>query len=145
MNRIKLLLGSVATLLVLSVSGLAFAQEAATEENVIGSWNADFAAMLAAEELTAEERAAIEGMVAGAAATMSLNADHTASYHAEMMGQVEDKAGTWALDPATSSITIVDSTTAETVVMTVAVPDATTLILTTPEGDSMVWRRTAAE
>jgi hypothetical protein len=139
-NAIKNVVAAIfAMAIMVVVSGHASAQVALTDELVVGNWSADFAALLANPEMTAEERAALEGTLTSAVATMTVNADHTATYHAEMMGQVDDKAGTWALDPAAGTMTMTNADgTIE--VLTVSAVDADTLIIGAG-GEAVTWHR----
>lgn len=143
MTSVKYVLSTIlAMVTMVGLSGVVSAQGAITEETLVGTWNADFAATLAT--LTPEQQAALAGLEA-ATATMTFGADHMGSYHGQMGDQVEDHSGAWSLDVTTGTVTVIDTATAEVETFTVAAVDADTLVMTGDEGVGMIWHRAGAE
>lgn len=104
-----------------SASALA---QTAPEELLIGSWSADFRAMLAAEPLDDEERALAEAMLGNASMVLRFDADGSVNMNGSMMGQTQTETGTWSAVGATGHVL--------TIVVTTQAPGGT------PESERMV-------
>lgn len=137
---------SVMAALVLSLvalGGQAAAQDFTPDAStLVGSWNADFEAMIAAQQVSEEERAMMAQMMAGASMVMTFAADGTASYSATMMGQTQTDSGTYTVTAAagqTLTVAITESSgEVEEAVLTFT--DANTMSIT-DEGETMVFHR----
>jgi uncharacterized protein YecA (UPF0149 family) len=121
----------------------------ASEALFVGTWEADFAVMAAemsaTEGVGEQERAMMAQMFENAEASMTINADYTATYHYSMMGQVEDKTGTWAVTTldGTSMVVTITEEDGDVETFNLTFSDASTLIMGTgePGEPNMTWRR----
>ena len=112
-----------------------------------GTWNADFQAMLASQEMTEEERAMATAFLAGAQMALTFNADGSLAMNGTMMGQEQSESGTWAEVGAEGSTLTISTTTqaegeeAETETMTVTFASATSITIADPEGEAIPFNK----
>lgn len=69
----------------------------ATVELMVGSWRADFVAMLDRQKMSEEERSMANAMLGSAEMVVLFESDGTASMQGEIMGQEQSESGTWTL------------------------------------------------
>lgn len=112
-----------------------------------GTWNADFQAMLASQEMTEEERAMATAFLAGAQMDLTFNADGSLTMAGVMMGQEQTESGTWSEVGAEGSVLTISTTTAaegaeaETETMTVTFASATSITIADPEGEAIPFNK----
>ncbi|MCB9520831.1 MAG: hypothetical protein H6699_08150 [Myxococcales bacterium] len=108
----------------------------ATAEALHGTWNADFQAMLASQQMSEEERAMATAMLGSAQMALTFNADGTMVMNGVMMGQTQTENGTWAFVSADANKLSISATTAkegsepQTQAMTVAFVNGTACVIT---------------
>ncbi len=108
---------------------------AATADALVGSWDADFQAMLAAQEMTDEERAMAQAFFGSAQMTLTFAADGSLTSAANMMGQEQTEAGTYSVATNEGNTLSVSTTVTkegsepevETVTVTFASADSITI------------------
>ena len=112
-----------------------------------GTWNADFQAMLASQEMTEEERAMATTFLAGAQMALTFNADGSLAMGGVMMGQEQTESGTWSEVGAEANVLTISTTSAsegaeaETETMTVTFASATSIMIADPEGEAIPFNK----
>ena len=120
----------------------AFAQVTASQELLLGTWDVDVAAMMAAEGAGPDELAMAEAM----SMQITLTADGTMAMSMSMMGETETEQGTWVFvgtegPYATITATSPDGETSEVVFTFIDYDNATS----TADGETLILTRAAAE
>ncbi len=120
---------------------------AATAGALHGTWNADFQAMLAAQEMTEEERSMATAFLEGAQMDLTFNADGSLAMAGVMMGQEQTESGTWTEVGTEGSVLTISTTQQaegaepETETMTVTFASATSISISDPDGESIPFNK----
>lgn len=86
---------------------------APTEATLVGTWNADFARMLADDPTLAdEERAMMQSIMGQMSMSMTFGADGALRLEANMMGETESEVGTYQVTRVDGRVLIVSATSA---------------------------------
>jgi len=145
-NTLRYTLSLIALFATLAIAGVASAQYTATASSHVGTWDVDFAATMAQQPMSEEERAMAMQIMGDASMQMVFGADNSASMTANMMGQVESETGTWTLvgvDASTVTVTLtsVDGNTAN---IALVFQDENT-VHASEEGETLIMRRSTGE
>lgn len=116
----------------------------ASAELLVGMWDADFDALLAAEDMSEEDRALATAMLRSARMQVAFDADGTMRMRGEMMGQEQSESGTWESIRASGAELVISGTTddGETQSFTVVFETNDTMTVSDESGEPIPFVRT---
>lgn len=121
---------------------------AASAEALHGTWNADFQALLASQEMSEEERALATAMLGSASMAITFNADGTMSMAGSMMGQEQSESGTFTVVSTEGNKLTLSGTTAggegeepETQTFTLTFASATAMTMADDTGEAIPFNK----
>lgn len=121
---------------------------AASAEALHGTWNADFQALLASQEMSEEERAMATAMLGSASMAITFNADGTMTMAGSMMGQEQSESGTFTVVSTEGNKLTLSGTTAggegeepETQTFTLTFASATAMTMADDSGEAIPFNK----
>lgn len=121
---------------------------AASAEALHGTWNADFQALLASQEMSEEERALATAMLGSASMAITFSADGTMSMAGSMMGQEQSETGTFTVVSTEGNKLTLSGTTAggegeepETQTFTLTFASATAMTMADDTGEAIPFNK----
>lgn len=120
----------------------------ATAESLHGTWAADFQSLLSGGDMSAEERAMMQAMLANATMEFTFTADGTLALDGTVMGQTQSESGTWAFVSAEGNTVNLSMTMAtaegaepETKTMKAVFSSANHMVLSDDAGEEVPFNR----
>ncbi len=131
-----------------AVEAVAGSDFTATAEALHGTWNADFQALLAGQEMSDEERALANAMLGSATMALTFAADGNMNMAGSMMGQEQNESGTYTIVSTEGNTMVVAGTTPgeegeepKTETLTVTFASATSMTMSDDSGESIPFNR----
>ena len=117
--------------------------------HLVGAWDADFDAMLAANTGSEEELALATAMLGDASLRITFGSEGSFGLTGQVMGESQSESGTWAVASATgNTLTLTTTTTssgfAETEQIRVTFRDLNTMSMADESGEAIPFRRAGA-